>query len=62
MIRRIAVRPSAQKTEEHDLFDTRTLCSLDHVLRSLDVNAFVSLIVKLTIDAGTVSDSFAITE
>src|ERR1041385_3541894 len=56
VIWRTAVRPRAQKTRQYDLLNAGTFGGLDNILCSLNVDAFVSLIAKLAIDARTMCD------
>jgi hypothetical protein len=54
VIRRAAIRPRPQKAHQHDLLDARSLRGFNDIKRAFNVNALVSVIAKLTIDAGAV--------
>src|SRR5688572_19279753 len=56
VIRGTTVRPRAEKTCEHDLFDSRTPRRLDYVSRAVDVNARVGLFASFSIDARAMRD------
>src|SRR6185369_18088031 len=54
VIRRTAVWTRAQETHQHDSLHAGRFGRQDHVSRSLQMNAFVSLVTDLAIDTGAV--------